>query len=81
MRHVILDASFISGIDASAEVALREVIAGLRERNIELHIARATAELQSRFDLVDLTDAVGRDHFHATVTAAVDACRVPHRDE
>ncbi len=39
VRHVILDASFISDIDASAEVALREVIAGLRERNIELHIA------------------------------------------
>ena len=81
VRHVILDASFISDIDASAEVALREVIAGLRERNIEFHIARATAELQSRFDVVDLTDAIGADHFHATVTAAVDACRVPHRDE
>ena len=80
VRHVILDASFISDIDASAEVALREVIAGLRERNIEFHIARATAELQSRFDVVDLTDAIGADHFHATVTAAVDACRVPHRD-
>ena len=80
VRHVILDASFISDIDASAEVALREVIAGLRERNIEFHIARATVELQSRFDVVDLTDAIGADHFHATVTAAVDACRVPHRD-
>ena len=81
VRHVILDASFISDVDASAEVALREVIAGLRERNIEFHIARATAELQARFDVVDLTDAIGADHFHATVTAAVDACRVPHRGE
>ena len=43
VRHVVLDASSISDIDASAEVALREVIDGLRERNIELHVARATA--------------------------------------
>jgi sulfate permease, SulP family len=77
VRHVILDASFVSDIDASAEVAVREVIAGLRERNIEFHIARATAELRQRFDDVGLTDAVGADHFHATVTAAADACRVP----
>ena len=42
VRHVVLDGSFISDIDASAEVALREVIDGLRERNIELHVARAS---------------------------------------
>ena len=76
VRHVILDASFISDIDASAEVALREVIGGLRERNIELHIARAAVELQLRFDEVGLTDAIGADHFHGTVTAAADACRL-----
>ncbi len=76
VRNVILDSSFISDIDASAEVALREVIAGLRERNIELHIARAAVELQLRFDAVGLTEAVGADHFHGTVTAAADACRL-----
>ena len=77
VRHVILDASFVSDIDASAEVAMREVIGGLRERNIEFHIARATAELRQRLDDVGLTDAIGADHFHATVTAAAAACRVP----
>jgi high affinity sulfate transporter 1 len=75
VRHVVLDASFISDIDASAEVAIREVITGLRERNIELHIARAALELRSRFDAVGLTDAIEADHFHATVDAAVQACR------
>ena len=35
VRHVVLDDSFISDLDASAEVALREVLDGLRERNIE----------------------------------------------
>ncbi len=48
VRHVVLDASFISDIDASAEVALREVIEGLRERNIELHVARAALELRQQ---------------------------------
>lgn len=75
VRHVILDGSSISDIDASAEVALREVISGLRDRNIELHIARATFELQRRLDEVGLTDSIGADHLHGTVTAAVDICR------
>ena len=83
VHHVVLDASFISDIDASAEVALREVLDGLRERNIELHLARATVELRDRLTAVDLDDAIGTDHFHGTVTAAVDACRSdtahPHR--
>ena len=74
VRHVVLDASFISDIDASAEVALREVIAGLRERNIELHVARAAAELRTVFDAVGLTDEIGLRRFHATVGAAGDAC-------
>lgn len=73
VRRVVLDASFISDIDASAEVALREVVDGLRERNIELHVARATVELRHRFDEVGLTDLVGADHVHGTVGAAVDA--------
>jgi MFS superfamily sulfate permease-like transporter len=74
VHHVVLDASSISDIDASAEVALREVISGLRDRNIELHVARATDELRRRFDDVGLTEEIGADHFHATVTAAVDGC-------
>ena len=75
VRHLVLDASFISDIDASAEVALREVIDGLRERNIELHVARATVELRDRLAAVGLDTVIGADHFHGTVTAAVDACR------
>src|SRR6476661_1089645 len=72
--HVVLDGSFISDLDASAEVALREVLDGLRERNIELHVARAAQELRDRLDSVGLVAAIGADHFHGTVTAAVDAC-------
>jgi sulfate permease, SulP family len=74
VRHVVLDGSFISDLDASAEVALREVLDGLRERNIELHVARAAQELRERLDSVGLVEAIGADHFHGTVTAAVQAC-------
>ena len=74
VHHVVLDGSFISDVDASAEEALREIIDGLRERNIELHVARAAVELRNRLEAVGLADAVGADHFHGTVTAAVDAC-------
>jgi len=74
VRQVVLDASFISDIDASAEVALREVFDVLRERSIEFHVARATVELRQGFDEVGLTDLIGAGNFHGTVEAAVDAC-------
>ena len=74
VRHVVLDASFISDIDASAEVALREVIDGLHERNIEFHIATAAAELQQRLSDVGLIDVIGPDHVHSTVGVAVETC-------
>ncbi len=74
VRHVILDASFISGIDATAAVALREVLSGLQARNIELEVARASSELMAQFADVGLVEDIGADHFHGTVTAAVEAC-------
>jgi MFS superfamily sulfate permease-like transporter len=77
VHHVVLDASSISDVDASAEVALREVIDGLRGRNIELRVARATAELRLHFDEVRLTADIGADHLHDTVTAAVAASMAP----
>ena len=74
VHHVVLDASSISDVDASAEVALREVIDGLRGRNIEFRVARATAELRLHLDEVGLIAEIGADHLHDTVTAAVAAC-------
>ena len=59
VHHVIVDASSISDIDASGQVALREVVGGLRERNISLSVARATVELRLQLDRVGLTEAIG----------------------
>ena len=47
VRHLILDATLISGIDASAVGAIREVQPGLHSRNITFEIAHATDELRS----------------------------------
>ena len=46
VRHLVLDAAAISGVDASAVEAVREVHEGLRSRNITFEIARATDELR-----------------------------------
>lgn len=73
VRHVVLDASFISDIDASSEVALHEVVDGLSERNIELHVARATVDLRHPLEAVGLTELIGPANFHGTVSAAVEA--------
>ena len=51
------------------------MIDGLRERNIEVHVARAALSLRRDLDSVGLVEAIGADHFHGTVTAAVDARR------
>jgi hypothetical protein len=40
-------------------------------------MARATVELRGRLHEVDLTNAIGTGHFNGSVTAAVEACRLP----
>ena len=77
VHDVIVDASSISDIDASAEEALREVIGGLRQRNIRLPSPGPRRSCGWSLDEVGLTDVIGADHFHGTVTTAVDACRQP----
>ena len=48
--------------------------AGCLARNITLEVARATLDLRNRFDDTGLTELVGGpEHFHPTVTAAVDS--------
>ncbi len=74
VHHLVLDAAAIGGVDASAVVAVREVYEGLRSRNITFEIARSTDELREQLEDTGLADLVGADHFHATVSAAVEAC-------
>jgi high affinity sulfate transporter 1 len=77
VHHLVLDATMISGIDASAVGAIREVQAGLASRNITFEVARATDELRKDFDEAGLTEVIGPEHFHSTVAAAVESCVTP----
>ena len=74
MRHLVIDAAPIGGIDASAVEAVREIHAGLCSRNITLEVARSTDELREQFEATGLIELLGAEHFHPTVTAAVEAC-------
>jgi high affinity sulfate transporter 1 len=74
VHHLILDAAMISGIDASAVGAIREVGTGLHSRNITFEVARATDELREEFDATGLTELIGAEHFYGTVAAGVGAC-------
>ena len=79
VHHLVMDAAMISGIDASGVAALREVQAGLQARNITFEVARATAELNQQLRETGLTELIGIEHLHGTVTAAVEACDVQTR--
>lgn len=75
VRRLVLDASGLSGIDASSVDALTEVHAGCVTRNITLEVARAKADLRDRLDETGLTALIGPEHFHPTVQDAVDRVR------
>jgi SulP family sulfate permease len=74
IHHLVLDAAMISGVDAAAVGAVREIHAGLSSRNITFNVAHATVELREQFDNTGLTELIGAERFHPTVTAAVEAC-------
>jgi MFS superfamily sulfate permease-like transporter len=71
VRSLVLDATALSGIDASSVDAITEVHAGCLARNIAFDIAHATRDLRDRFDETGLTRVIGADNFYPTVTAAV----------
>jgi len=72
--HLILDATMISGINASAVGAIREVRTGLHSRNITFEVAHPTDELREQLDQTGLTSEIGAEHIHGTIEAAVQAC-------
>jgi high affinity sulfate transporter 1 len=72
-RHVVLDMAGVPGMDASAATGLRELQDGLSARNVSLEIAKATDPLHATMDRLGLVELIGAEHFHTTVTAAVEA--------
>ena len=72
VRCLVLDATALTGIDASSVDAVAEVVAGCKARNITFEIAHANGDLRDRFEDTGLAEIIGVDHFFPTVPAAVD---------
>jgi sulfate permease, SulP family len=72
-RHFVLDMAGVPGVDSSAAAGLRELHDGLLARNVSLEVARATDPLQAAMDRLGLVELIGPEHFHGTVTTAVEA--------
>jgi hypothetical protein len=73
----VLDMAGVPGLDTSAAAGLRELHDGLQTRNVSLEIARAAEPLEAAMGRLGLVELIGSDHFHGTVTAAVEAVAGP----
>jgi MFS superfamily sulfate permease-like transporter len=72
-RWLVFDAEAVSHVDSAGLDALRELAEDLRQKGIGLLVARLKTPVQEGFDESGLTEAIGRDRFHPTVRAAVEA--------
>ena len=80
-RALVLDMAGVPGLDSSAAAGLRDVHHGLLARNVSLHVARATDPLEAAMDRLGLVELIGADHFHATVTTAVESAAGHLKDD
>lgn len=70
---VLLDFESVTDIDPTASEALAELVAGLRENDKVLGIARASAPIQSLLDLYGITQAIGTERIYPSNRAALAA--------
>ncbi|MFW6050418.1 MAG: SulP family inorganic anion transporter [Myxococcota bacterium] len=61
LRAVVIDASAINQIDASAETALREILRDYRARGIELYLANVKGPVRKVLERSGFFDELGRD--------------------
>jgi SulP family sulfate permease len=73
-RWLVLDAEAMVQVDSAGLAAIEEVAGDLERDGVTLVLARMRAVTRERLDESGLSDAIGRDRFHPTVRAAVEAC-------
>lgn len=61
VRWLVIDASAITGLDYSAFQALRELKQDLDKQGVELAVTRIAEEAGADWDILDLTDLIGKD--------------------
>jgi SulP family sulfate permease len=74
-RWLVLDAEAMVQADSAGLRAIEDVARELEREGVTLVFARMRALTRQRFDESGLADAIGPEHFHPTVRAAVEACR------
>jgi sulfate permease, SulP family len=75
LRTIVLDASGVNHLDATADHQLRKLAARYRERAVQLLLVNVDDDVREVMDASGLTELIGPDHFFAT-----DADAVAHLD-
>jgi anti-anti-sigma regulatory factor len=72
---IVLDASGVNHLDATADHQLRKLAARYRNRGMRLLLVNVDDDVREVMDASGLTELIGPDHFFAT-----DADAVAHLD-
>jgi SulP family sulfate permease len=75
LHTIVLDASGVNHLDATADHQLRKLAERYRENGVQLFLVNVDDDVRDVMDASGLTDLVRRDHFFAT-----DADAVAHLD-
>jgi len=70
-KYLILDASGINSVDATATLVLHEMAATFKKQKIQVLLACVKGPVRDFFDTVSLTKEFGSQHFFLTVHDAV----------
>ncbi len=73
VRRVIVAAEPVTSVDVTAGDMLAELARTLREQGIELHFAELKDPVKDKLKRFELLEQLGRNIFHPTLGAAVDA--------
>jgi SulP family sulfate permease len=71
IRAVVIDASSVAFVDATAEQMLRDVHATLEARDVELHLCRLTPSVRRMLDRSGLPVELGHSRVHRSVQGAL----------
>ena len=75
VKWLAVDTSAITAIDFSAGKALKQLQEDLAKRNVQLVLARASADLRRILDQLDLTRFIGVEHIFDSRKSCLDAYR------
>jgi MFS superfamily sulfate permease-like transporter len=72
-RHFVIDAGAITDIDYSAAGALRDLLAELKEKRIDVIIGRVSAGLRADLERHTIVEALGTEKIFPTLHEALEA--------